>query len=320
MFSFNLLNKLFVSLLLVFLSLQADSAPLEVKFGAYINDIYSLNIKEGTAEVDVDLWVLSKSPIDWLERLEVKNGLIEERSAEVKKKIDGQYYISERLKIKLTQDYQLGRFPIDTQKVSLNFQDSALERDSLIFVPDKSNSRCSSELSIHGWQIGKLEIFEKPRVYKTNFGDSTLGEKSAEFSRVVVACPIDRSGYGYFLKLFSTIFLAAFVAYLGFFIDPEDLDPRFGLGIGGIFAVMASSFVLTSMLPETGEVTFIEATLFISIGMIFLYLAESVWALSLCKKGEYQKAKSLDKVSSLLALLLYVLSFIYIILYFFSNT
>lgn len=59
----------------------------------------------------------------------------------------------------------------------------------------------------------------------------------------------------------------------------QDLDPRFVLGIGGIFAVMASNFLLTSMLPETGEVTFIEATLFASIGMIFIYLAESIFVL-----------------------------------------
>ena len=93
------------------------------------------------------------------------------------------------MKIKLTQDYSLGRFPIDTQKVSLYFQDYLLERDNLIFVPDHVNSRCSSELSIHGWKIGALEMFEKPRIYKTNFGDVSYGNKSAEFSRIAVICP-----------------------------------------------------------------------------------------------------------------------------------
>lgn len=312
----NLHNTILI-LILSLVSLEAFSKPQEVNFGAYINDIYALDLKSGTAEVDIDLWTLSDSPTDWLDRIEVKNGLVEERSAEVKKRINGKFYTSERLKIKLTQDYNLSRFPIDTQKISIFFQDYALERDNLIFVPDHINSRCSSELSIHGWNIGNLQMFEKPRVYKTNFGDTSYGNKSAEFSRIEVVCPMDRDGYGYFMKLFSTIFLAAFVAYLGFFINPEDLDPRFGLGIGGIFAVMASSFVLTAMLPETGEITFIESTLFASIGMIFIYLAESVWVLKLCKQGMHEKAKRIDRLGAAIALIIYILSFVAIIRHYF---
>lgn len=309
--------KSLVAVCILFFSFTASAAPQEVTFGAYINDIYSLDLRAGTAEVDVDLWTISNSPEDWLERLEVKNGLIEERSAEVKKRIGSKYYISERLKIKLTQDYQLSKFPMDSQKVSIFFQDSGLERENLIFVPDLGNSRCSSELSLHGWEIGKMDIFEKPRVYKTNFGDATFGDRAAEFSRVVVSCPLDRAGNGYFLKLFSTIFLAAFVSFIGFFINPEDLDPRFGMGIGGIFAVMASSFVLTSMLPETGEITFIESTLFASIGMILFYIAESVYVLSLSKKGMNERAKAVDRVAAILALIIYLGSFWLIVRYYF---
>jgi hypothetical protein len=314
------MNRLLAFLIFIFLSLFSSaglSAQQKVMFGAYINDIYALDLKSGTAEVDIDIWTLSDSSQDWIQRLEIKNGLIEEKSAEVKKRINGKYYTSERLKVKLTQDYQLSKFPIDSQKISLYFQDASIERDNLIFEPDQNNSRCSSELSIHGWNVGKLEIYEKPRIYKTNFGDSTLGDKSAQFSRMVVACPLERSGSGYFIKLFSTIFLAAFVAYLGFFVNPKDLDPRFGLGIGGIFAVMASNFVLTSMLPETGEVTFIEATLFASIGMIFVYLAESIFVLKLVGKNKIKQAEKIDRYSAIGALGLYLLSFIFIVWYFF---
>lgn len=315
------MNKLTYGLKIFFIFIIPNivtATPEKVIFGAYINDIYAIDFRSGTAEVDIDLWTLSESPVDWADRLEVKNGLIEEKSAEVKKKLGKQFYFSKRLKIKLTQDFKLSKFPIDSQKITIFFQDTAFERENLLFVPDTKNSRCSSELSIHGWKVGKLEILEKSRIYKTNFGDTSLGDKSAEFSRVVVACPLEREGYGYFLKLFSTIFLAAFVAYLGFFTKPEDLDPRFGLGIGGIFAVMASNFVLTSMLPETGEVTFIEATLFSSLGVIFLYLAESVYVLHLCKNGYNDKAKLIDRYTALVALILYIGSFGVIYKYFFG--
>ena len=97
-----------IAFILFFFSLSSFAKQEEVHFGAYINDIYSLDMRTGTAEVDVDLWTLSNSPIDWIERIEIKNGLIEERSAEVKKRIGDKYYITERLKIKLTKYSWMG--------------------------------------------------------------------------------------------------------------------------------------------------------------------------------------------------------------------
>jgi amino acid transporter len=71
------------------------------------------------------------------------------------------------------------------------------------------------------------------------------------------------------------------------------------------------------MLPETGEVTFIEATLFASIGMIFIYLAESIFVLKLVKRHKIKLAERIDKYSAIGALGLYILSFIFIVWYFF---
>ena len=83
------------------------------------------------------------------------------------------------------------------------------------------------------------------------------------------------------VKLFGTVVLSAAVAFLSFHVKPSDLDPRFGLGIGGIFAVVASNFVLSSMLPETHEVTMGEALLLLTIAGIFsrlVLLAGSIFA------------------------------------------
>jgi len=78
------MNRLLAFLIFIFLSLFSSaglSAQQKVIFGAYINDIYALDLKSGTAEVDIDIWTLSDSPEDWIQRLEIKNGLIEEKNS-----------------------------------------------------------------------------------------------------------------------------------------------------------------------------------------------------------------------------------------------
>jgi hypothetical protein len=81
----NTILTFIIFLVLSLFSSAGLSAQQKVIFGAYINDIYALDLKSGSAEVDIDIWTISDSSEDWIQRLEIKNGLIEEKSAEVKK-------------------------------------------------------------------------------------------------------------------------------------------------------------------------------------------------------------------------------------------
>jgi hypothetical protein len=134
-----------------------------------------------------------------------------------------------------------------------------------------------------------------------------MGTNNSVFSRTVVEIPIEREGIGYFFKLFGTVILSASVAFLSFFIKPIDLDPRFGLGIGGIFAVVASNFVLSSMLPETHEITMGEALLLLTICGIFIALLQSVISLKLWESGRQSESVILDSRSGIWVPLLYLI-------------
>jgi len=71
------------------------------------------------------------------------------------------------------------------------------------------------------------------------------------------------------------LFVATGIAFLAFFIRPTDLDLRFGLGVGAIFAAVASQYVVSSSLAATHVLTMADFLHILAFVFIFLSLVES---------------------------------------------
>jgi hypothetical protein len=307
----------FVGLCFLLLSLSSGIAFSEtqiepslhkgaVLIGAYVNGIHSIDLRAGTVDLDLYIWLRTKSERNLLDSIEVVNGSIIEKSAVVKKKIGDENYFSMRISAKAFQIFDLRKFPLDKQNLAIVFEDSEEDISALQFVPDEMNTKVASAAELPGWKIGKAAINISSHSYDTNYGDLSLGQNNSKFSRAAISIPIDREGVGYFFKLFGTVFLSAFVTFLSFFIRPNNLDPRFGLGVGGIFAVVASNFVLSSMLPDTNQVTMGEALLLLTIISIFIALTESVISLRLWESDKEEMAIKLDSMAGWIMPIVYL--------------
>ena len=62
-------------------------------------------------------------------------------------------------------------------------------------------------------------------------------------------------GRGAAIKLLSTVILATGVAFVSFMVKPSDLDARFGMGVGALFAVAASAFIVSASVPDSASLT-----------------------------------------------------------------
>ena len=100
-------------------------------------------------------------------------------------------------------------------------------------------------------------------------------------------------------RLVSTVLAATAVAFVAFMVKPSDLDPRFGLGVGALFAVAASAFVVSSSVPDSGVMTIADQVHMVAIGFIFLSLLQSAFALKLEVSGREAQSVRLDHWSLL---------------------
>jgi hypothetical protein len=133
------------------------------------------------------------------------------------------------------------------------------------------------------------------RLYRTNYGDTSLPtDMQSEYSRYVIAWDMNRVGWGAAIKLLSTVFLATGVAFVSFMVKPSDLDARFGMGVGALFAVAASAFIVSASVPDSASLTVADRMHMVALGCIFITLLLSALCLRLEVRGREELAFRID--------------------------
>lgn len=265
----------------------ADGAPAQVVVGTYINKIQDLSFRENRYAVDFYIWFRWKAEgalADYkpLESFEILNGRIDSKTSIVEKKIGEVSYASARIAATIAESWQLANFPFDKHRPELRIEDSMFTALDLQFVPDWSNSRLGDEIELAGWRTGNFTTEVKRRTYATNYGDISLPTNAkSEYSRYVVGWDLDRIGWGAAIKLLSTVILATGVAFVSFMVKPSDLDARFGMGVGALFAVAASAFVVSASVPDSASLTMADKMHMVALAFIFLTLLLSALCLRL---------------------------------------
>jgi hypothetical protein len=281
-----------------------------VRAGIYVDRIIDLSVKNASWTVDFYLWFRwNGTGVDPGEKLQVVDGSIES-----KEKVDeytggGERYVLYRVVSRITKFFDVSRFPRDNHVLTISIESPALERRELLFVADKESSGVSSRVQIPGYSIYQHALLEKPHAYISTHGDPRLAEGTEKVqSQFRMGLWIHRLGWGFYLKMFVALFAAVGVAMLAFFIKPTDVDPRFGLGVGALGAVIVNTYVTSSLVPDTGVMTLADLVNIVGIVTIFLSLLQSAISLYLYeRKGRVALSRLFDRVSFVTFLVGYVI-------------
>lgn len=276
----------------------AAAQPATATIGVYVNKVQDLNFRENKYALDFFIWFRWKAegklaeykPLD---SFEIINGRIDSKSSVVEKKIGDMNYASARISATIAEAWNLKAFPFDWHRAQVRIEDSAFSALDLAFIPDKSGSRLGDEIDMAGWNASRFDALVTQQTYRTNYGDTSLPPEAA-YSRFIISWDIDRTGWGAAVKLLSTVFLATAVAFVSFMVKPSDLDARFGMGVGGLFAVAASAFIASGSVPDSGSMTLADMIHMVALGFIFATLLISAYCLRLEVSGQEEKAFRID--------------------------
>ena len=278
-----------------------EREPVRVVAGIFVNSLQDLSFKDSKYVLDFYVWFRWKAdgaPADFkpLESFELINGRIDNKSSIVEKTIGGENYASARVLATINEVWQLRRFPFDQHRIRVHIENSASDASAMVFVPDRDNSRLGDEIHLSGWQVSGFGIDVSTKTYKSNYGDVSL-PKDAEssYSRLSFSADMVRDNLGIAFKILTIVVVSTLVAFVAFLVKPTDLDPRFGLGVGALFAVAASWFIVASLVPDSGVLTLADLVHVIAMAMIFASVVVSAWALRLAETGREASADTLDR-------------------------
>ncbi len=218
----------------------------------------------------------------------------------VREQTDGRsHYELYRVVAQVTKFFDVAHFPRDDHLLTINVETPAHRRNEMIFGADVENSAVSSRVRVPGYAIDRLVALEKPHAYKTGRGDPAIppGVKTT-YSQFRCGIKIRRPDGGLYVKMFQGLFVACAIALLALFIKPTDVDPRFGLGVGALFAGVANSYVTSSLIPDTGTMTLADVVNGVGIAVILLSLVESTISLYLFdRRGDEPLSRRFDRIS-----------------------
>lgn len=286
-----------------------NDIPVDVQVGVYVDRIVEISVKDTGWTVDFYIWFnWTGAALNPGENFQVVDGSIESKE-KLKETVEGnRHYALYRVTARVTKFFDVSRFPGDDHLLVLSIEDQSSQSFQLRYVPDTAGSAISSRVKVPGYAIYNQTISVKPHSYKTPRGDPALPtDFKATYSQFIFGLWIQRPDFGFYLKMFQGLYAAVAISLLVFFIKPTDLDPRFGLSVGALFAAIANTYIVTSLLPDSGTMTLSDMVNGIGMGIIFLTIVESTISLYLYdRRGMEDLSRLLDRVTFIVLAVAYV--------------
>jgi hypothetical protein len=266
----------------------------------YINRIGEFAVKESSWSADFDIWFRwSGDGIKPGENFQVVNGQIDQREKQDTHVSGGQHYERYRVKARLTKFFDASRFPFSDQGLTIQVEDSAHKAERLRYVADEQESGINRSGVPQVLKITKSLAMVKVHSYKSTRGDPQLSSNAADVrSRFTFGMLVSPPGSVSYLKMFQALFVSVAIGLIVFFIKPIHVDPRFGLGIGALFAAVGNNIFVGSMLPPAEGITLVAMINAIGLATIFLTLVQSAISLYIEDTlGQEKLRRFFDKVS-----------------------
>ncbi|HEX3870730.1 MAG TPA: hypothetical protein VHV77_09855 [Pirellulales bacterium] len=273
--------------------------PKKVHVGVYVNQIDSVSLKDSQVTVDFHIWFRWTDPdIKPLETFDIVNGKIDTKEDVVEQTMGDVHYACCRVMATIHKLWDVSDFPLDEHMVDIQIEDGEFEDFKQQYIADDENCGLNPEAEIAGWALTPEDATVVSHAYNTNYGDVSLPTGHASnYSRFIYSIKIARPGYGMFIKLFAGLFIAAAISFHALLIQPSELDARFGLAVGAMFAAVASEYIVVSSLPESNYLTLADKLHITTFAFVFISLAVSVLSAKVSNHGHERLCWWIDRAA-----------------------
>jgi hypothetical protein len=290
-------------------NLPGNSTPTKVITGIYLDKIDAVSLSDSAWAADFYVWFKwNGSNVNPGENFQVIDGNIEKKDLVDNYSNGTEHYQIYYVTANITKFFDVLRFPVDNHILYIDIEDKVNERQDLIYVADNGTSGINSNVQVHGYNVGKLQIIEKPHIYNSNFGDPRLSQVKTSYSQIRAGIDISRPDLGFYFRIFIGLFIAVAAALVALFIKPTIAEPRFGLGAGALFVAIANNIITSGLIPKTGIMTLADMVNDLGLLLILITIIESTISLYIYDiKGEKELSRRLDRFSFVTLLIIYII-------------
>jgi len=310
-----ILLPLFILFSIAAIAKEKKAKSDTVKVGAYIISIHDINFHEKEYTARFWLWFVYDNPkYDFAKQIDITNAKDIEISSTSIDTVNGKFWAQMRVKCTMKENWRVHDFPFDTQHLRVVMEDEALDIDQLVFVADTASSRFDNVEALSGWKVDDFKVQTSIATYNTSFGNPEPGYDKQKFSVFSIDMDIEREAKGLFLKIFLGMYFAFMIALVSFLSDTNELEPRFGLPVGGLFAAVGNKYIIDSLLPESSQFSLVDILHSLTFLGIFCILTVSAIALKLHNNDKVDLAHRINRIGAIVVIVGYIIANAYYII------
>ncbi|MGC4020793.1 MAG: hypothetical protein QM734_02020 [Cyclobacteriaceae bacterium] len=291
--------KILICVLTLLISTSSWANPDTVKVGAYVMSVHDINFHDQEYTARFWLWFLYKNKdFNFENQLDIINAKSIDQPQPLLDSLNGKLYAMLKMKSTMKQNWNVLDFPFDEQHLKIQIENSLFDKSNLVFVPDSIGSKFDSDEILSGWSVRNFKVSVTDNLYETGFGDNRKGHDHQTFSAFLIEMDIERNAWGLFLKIFIGMYIAFLISMVSFAPHPGELEPRFGLPVGGLFAAVGNKYIIDSILPESTQFTLVDQLHAITFFTIFAILVVSAVCLKLHDKEKDEECLRVNKLGA----------------------
>lgn len=277
---------------------QAKGQKDTAKIGCYISSLYDFNLSENTFKTDFYLWSIynKNAPFNFEKEIEIMNtNSVSMEGTSVDTTGNSLWFYS-KIKAELRKIWRTVDYPFDRQRLLISIESSEYDTSGLVFLCDKKNSKMndSAIIRLNEWELLGSSFFVTSTKYDTNFGNPESEASSSNSCFNIEISLARKNSWLILFKLITGLLVAFTISCCVFFIKPNNVDPRFGLAVGGLFAAIGNKYIVEGIVPSTNSVTMMDSIHNLTFIYLFIIIIVSVYSLYLYEKETAEsRAKSI---------------------------
>ena len=174
-----------------------------------------------------------------------------------------------------SNNFDLSRYPLDTQGLSIEFENTTYDFRQMVYLPDPQRS-FDQEFAVPDWTTKSITYASYVKHYHTDFGDTDLGVAYQNWSLGTYTITISRPITHFVAKLLLPLLVVIIAALMTLLLKSEHEISRLALSATALLALFFLQEGYSSDLPPTAPLVLMDKFYVLS------YLLVLVVSSSLC--------------------------------------
>jgi len=189
---------------------------------------------------------------------------------------DGYEYQLLYIQAGFSNNFDLSRYPLDTQDLSIQFENTTYDFDQMTYLPDPGRS-FDKEFAVPDWNTKNIAYASYVKHYHTDFGDSDSGAGYTNWSLGTYSITISRPISHFVAKLLLPLLVVMIVALMTLLLKARHEISRIALSGTALLALFFLQQGYSADLPPTAPLVLMDEFYVLSYVVVTLVFIRIVW-------------------------------------------